>query len=332
MLPSKNSFDNNLKALRSVGSHRSSRNIGFTGHAISSRLVTGALVVLVACNPLACSETSTATEAGLAVDTILDSSTLDSNADAGAAKDSRRLDLAEPSEASRDVATVDTETSPDRAPPIDAESSPDRAPPTDAVLDSGCGDADHDGVCDGIDQCPGEDDGIDIDGNQIADCAENLITNGQFATNVDGWSDNPSSAEVVWSGTDAQGSAFSGSLHLTNRSTSTLTNVVGVYHCVSVTASTQYEFFTQFFIPPGQAVDGQASAQVSFYQTADCSGPWSASYSSPSWGTTAGVWTLGTLLVLTQADTKSVRFRINATKPGSSGDFFLHYDNILLRQ
>lgn len=42
----------------------------------------------------------------------------------------------------------------------------------DAACQCAISDPDNDGICDGLDVCPGEDDKIDTDNNGIPDCAE----------------------------------------------------------------------------------------------------------------------------------------------------------------
>ncbi len=94
-------------------------------------------------------------------------------------------------------------------------SSDANLPDADGILDAAMyANDDGDTVCNDVDECPGEDDQIDIDNNMVADCFENLAENSQFISDVTGWS-IASATVVTWLSSDEKG-AGSGAIEVNN--------------------------------------------------------------------------------------------------------------------
>jgi hypothetical protein len=210
----------------------------------------------------------------------------------------------------------------DSQPAADA-AAPDQAPAPDLT----CPDADNDTVCDAADQCAGEDDLLDLDANSTPDCVENLLANGQLATDVSGWTlQNLTLAS--WIANDGQGSAHSGAIKVTNTSTAGVANVTGVYQCVPATAGTTYTMLAQLMVPGGQAVAGNGGFNIAFHDNATCLGTGLSVANSPLWQPTS--WTQHSFTATAPAGTQAMRVRINAQKPASATPFVVYYDNVLI--
>lgn len=94
-----------------------------------------------------------------------------------------------------------------------------------------------------------------------------VITNPNFDTNVEDWTDSPpgGTTSVTWSSLDADGNSSSGSLRL-----ETSDYFDGPQsECVAITPLTDYEVFAKIRVPP-QPNPPIANVTVVFYDEPDC--------------------------------------------------------------
>jgi hypothetical protein len=187
-------------------------------------------------------------------------------------------------------------------------------------------------ACIPVGTCCNESTAIDVDRNAVSDCSENLVTNGQFVSEIPPWAPG-SNATAVWGGSDAEGAAGSGCGDVTNTYALGAASVTGATQCVPVAPSTLYTIFGYFLIPPAQGIAGNASVQATTYASTDCSGSISSGgvFNSPSWGSATGAWFLRFYSFTTTSDARSARVRLNSTKPGNTGPFTVRYDDALVR-
>jgi hypothetical protein len=212
-------------------------------------------------------------------------------------------------------------------------SAPDLSPaeastPDTIAPDSACADSDGDTICDAKDVCPGLDDRVDIDGNAVADCSENLLTNGQFRTDVSGWLAESSSG-LVFAAIDAQGASASGSAELTHAAVTTVPTVVGSSQCVPVQNGKDYVIYAQVNVLDPNSKGYAGGFNISWYNSANCKGSAvGGADNSPLFPTTSG-WATRQLQITSRG--ASAKIRINVNKPAASGVATVRYDNVLFR-
>jgi len=235
--------------------------------------------------------------------------------------DAPLLDVATPDIPVPDLAQPDLPL-PDQLQPDMAV--PDTLQPDTLAPDTVCIDTDNDTVCDQSDQCPGEDDLIDIDNNGTPDCVENLLTNGQFVSSISGWSPSSVYATLAWES--------SSRLQVTNAHTSkTSTTTVSADQCVNVSSGKVYTLYGAFFIASGQAATPGASYRVYRYTGTGCTGSTvPPSTGSTTWYSPVGAWAVRITSVHAPSSAKSVRIRLGVTKPPNTPDVTILYDNMLL--
>ena len=118
---------------------------------------------------------------------------------------------------------------------------------------------------------------------------QDLVVNGGFDGDIDGWKIVRGEGVEVWDPLDSQNNPASGSLHLTN--TGAGPNAVTMSgQCIELTPSGTYEFGTNVRFPAG-SVPGVASVVVGWFGNPCCSGtPLAAGNSPPVFTTTSEVW------------------------------------------
>jgi hypothetical protein len=100
--------------------------------------------------------------------------------------------------------------------------------------------------------------------------ARDLIRNGRFATNVDGWPSLDPNVVLTWSPTDADGAATSGSLQATNSSSAALDS--GFIQCAGgIKAGVSYNYGGKLLIPSSNP-PGQSVLKLEWNDASDCSG------------------------------------------------------------
>jgi len=197
------------------------------------------------------------------------------------------------------------------------------------IGDPASGDSDDDGVCDSDDLCPNENDLIDVDGNQVADCSEDLLVNSELDTDVSSW-EARGQATLAWDALDADADPSSGS--------AAVTNIAGregfvrsAGQCVEI-GEGNYLAATRYYIPTGQG-PARASINMTFHSNTTCiggAGNFLGNSSSP-YQDTVGSW--GTIVhsFSTVSGTQSINFLLNAQTLDASPALTIQYDNALLR-
>jgi hypothetical protein len=197
------------------------------------------------------------------------------------------------------------------------------------VGDPASGDSDDEGVCDWDDVCPGENDLIDVDDNQVADCTENLLVNSELDSDVSSWVAG-TQATLSWDGLDADGDPNSGSAAVTNIA-GQQDFVRSAGQCVE-TGEGNYVAATRYFIPPGQG-PGRARINMTFHSNNTCIGGAGnfLGNSNSTFEATTGSW--GTILhpFSTVSGTQSINFLLSAQTLDASPALTVQYDNPLLR-
>jgi hypothetical protein len=111
-----------------------------------------------------------------------------------------------------------------------------------------------------------------------ASASENLVKNGSFDRDIEGWSalgdspgHRPYPGKVTWSSLDASGRSSSGSMELRTSAVDSR-NRFDVMRCVALPASAEWvRFGGRIRVPSGQPAAGAAFLYLEFSTTADCS-------------------------------------------------------------
>ena len=171
---------------------------------------------------------------------------------------------------------------------------------------------------------------IDVDGNGVPDCTENLLLNSEFDSDVSSWAASSAQSTLAWDALDADGDASSGSAAVTNIA-GKVSFVRGSTQCVEVGEGT-YMAAVRYFIPGSQGL-GQAKINMTFHGNTTCIGGTGnfLGNAASSVATEVGVW--GTILhpFTTVSGTQSIGFHIQAQVMDTSPTFTVQYDNPLLR-
>lgn len=247
------------------------------------------------------------------MDSGTDATVADIGGDTAAGDGPVALDGALPADGGADGALADSA-------PVDAVSTPDQG------VDTTCADSDGDTVCDAQDVCPGLDDRVDLDANSVPDCKENLLTNGQFASDAAGWLAESSSG-LAHDTDDALSSASSGSAKLTHATVTTVPTVVGSSQCVQVQSGQVYVLYAQLRVVDANSKGYSGGVNVKWYASKDCKGATAGVDNSVLWF--GASWTTKQHEVTAKG--ASARVRLNVSKPAASGVAVVHYDNALFK-
>ncbi len=158
-----------------------------------------------------------------------------------------------------------------------------------------------------------------------AAAAQNLLTNGSFNGNLNGWSYG--GGTTYDSTHDATGISGSGSAKVLIPASS---GAYVVRQCVSVNGSTLYKAGGKVLIPSGQTTAGWASIRVQFYGDANCGGP-GFGYGETPYLTNAGSWiSADTGFVRAPAEAVGALVYVYGGNNGASGaaDFQINVDDM----
>ena len=184
-------------------------------------------------------------------------------------------------------------------------------------------DADGDGVHDLFDLCNGDDDSVDLDNDNTADCSQTFVGTGTFNTSADtqSWQ-----VDATFESTDGNGYAPSGSMDLRNGYSAT---VYTKSPCEAVSPATAHILLLQ---ASATNPDDEVSVRLYVEETAssDCTGSAQLTSMGSLTGNTSGWDVLGSTFK-TRATTHTLRVVvINTDATPTSDTTELLLDNVLL--
>ena len=156
---------------------------------------------------------------------------------------------------------------------------------------------------------------------------QNLVVNGTFDSNVNGWSSRSAEVTIAWNSADADGSPSSGSLLASNNAMGALDS--GFVQCVDgLTAGAAYSFGAKLLIPSGGPA-GQSFLQIDWVSGAACTG---TLISGDVLGTTTqGVWVPVAFSDTAPAGTHSALVYGEVRKDSTAaGSYRTYYDDVSL--
>ncbi|MGC4090116.1 MAG: hypothetical protein QM756_19980 [Polyangiaceae bacterium] len=174
----------------------------------------------------------------------------------------------------------------------------------------------------------------DLDANKTPDCNETLVKDATFESPFNPSQSNwkvDAGAVAAWDALDAGAGAPSGSLLLTNQSsTGTDLTQVGAAQCISVSAGKPYSAFAQSY---AQASAGGVFARLSltYFSNSGCTGAASSLVVAPLEGTTNGWRVLSLSRVAAPSGATSALVRLEVLKLPTSPSVNVRFDNVLVR-
>lgn len=175
----------------------------------------------------------------------------------------------------------------------------------------------------------------DLDTNKIADCTETSVENPDFERNVAEWLPGMDTT-VEWDAKNAAGDPPSGSALVASLGVIDA-NAAGVAlraaeQCIRMAGSKLVIVYANAFVDPAQDEQGRAEVDVAFFDSEDCSGPFSTTFSTPQ-PLDGGVGSWLTLKAgsISGASTKSAQIKLALLKPFRAPSFQVRFDNVLIR-
>lgn len=172
--------------------------------------------------------------------------------------------------------------------------------------------------------------GVAVLGVPLA-AAQNLVANGDFDADVDGWTNMGGSITLSWDGTsDFEGQPNSGSAKVLNNAPAQ--SASGVTHCVEdIFGNEFYDLSAWLRSPTGQSADGDASVFVWWYTEPGCTGTQSSGPSTPHF-TTSDEWVLQEApSVQAPLDSRSAIVYLAVSKRSEDpGEYLVSFDHVTM--
>ncbi len=177
---------------------------------------------------------------------------------------------------------------------------------------------------------------VDLDENGVGDCEETLLSNGDFKSDVKGWSAD-AETDLSWDDQNAAADLASGSALLSVKSSAAPGGSGSVLRvakqCVSMTAKQLVTVYANAFVESGQAAAGHAEIDVYFFDAAACAGTYVTSFSTPQpLDATTDQWLTLKAGSVSGANTQSALVALALSQPLSAASFSARFDNVLLKK
>ena len=170
----------------------------------------------------------------------------------------------------------------------------------------------------------------DLDGNGVPDCAETLVSNPSFDSDVSHWVAEQNVAQS-WSSSDATTSARSGSLRVENSLVGEVPTlaIAGTTQCIAVSGGLLIDAYVQLTLASGGASESAAALETRFYSSEDCTGDVEMSRGANA-ALSGSDWLAIGLSAQSPPATRSVQVRLVAIKPFSEQPLAVLFDNVLV--
>jgi hypothetical protein len=171
----------------------------------------------------------------------------------------------------------------------------------------------------------------DLDTDGVADCTTTLVKNPSFASDVTGWAPL-TNATLTWDARNALEDLPSGSAKLGTGPVPARAPRVGATQCVAVAGSQLVIAYASAFVEAaGNAGDPSGAAiEVSFFESADCSGRVNGFFATPT-STFTGVWTTIQAGGLSKEATQSISVALVINKAALISQVSAYFDNVMIK-
>jgi hypothetical protein len=179
----------------------------------------------------------------------------------------------------------------------------------------------------------------DLDGDGVSDCTETTIVNSTFVSGVSSWIaeaqlGDPFTTGVTWDADNAWGSVPSGSARVTVLGTVDFNGATlrAATQCLAATPQQLVIVFANVAVDVGQDAAGSAEVDVSFFDSPQCGGLSSSTFSTPPpEGAAPGAWWTLHAESLSGTATKSALIELGVVKPFRVASMTARFDNILVK-
>ncbi len=179
----------------------------------------------------------------------------------------------------------------------------------------------------------------DLDGDGVSDCTETKIVNAVFVSDVSSWSaeaqlGDPFTTSVSWDAGNAWGSVPSGSARVSVSGTVDFNgaSLRAATQCLPVAPQELVIVYANTNVDVGQDPAGSAEVDVSFFDSSDCSGLSTSTFSTPPPADTApGSWSTVHAGTVSGTATKSALIELGVVKPFRAVSMTARFDNVLVK-
>lgn len=176
----------------------------------------------------------------------------------------------------------------------------------------------------------GENTGIDLDANGVADCSETLVKNSQLVGGIQPNTAGPE-ALIESDSTDAAGLAGSGSMKVTNTASTNSPSIRAGRQCIPLVPEQRYVIAGQYYIPPGHTINGLgAQIEVRLFSEPNCAGG-EGSAQVTDILMTEGSWQI-VMDEITSPRANSAYFEASVRKSANQPNASILFDNLLIHQ
>ena len=174
---------------------------------------------------------------------------------------------------------------------------------------------------------------LDVDG--VSDCTESNVQNGDFERDVAHWQPDMDTS-VEWDASNAAGDPPSGSALIASPglidAAATGVALRAAQQCIPMSGTKLVIVYANALVEPGQDQQGRAEVDVAFFDSEDCSGPLTSSFSTPQpLDGSVGSWLTLKAGSVSAATTRSAQIKLALLKPFRALSFQARFDNVLLR-
>jgi hypothetical protein len=179
----------------------------------------------------------------------------------------------------------------------------------------------------------------DLDGDGVSDCAETKIINATFVSDVSSWTreaqlGDPFTTSVSWDAGNAWGSVPSGSARVSVSGTVDFNgaSLRAATQCLLVQPQELVIVYANANVDVGQDPAGSAEVDVSFFDSSDCSGLSTSTFSTPPpGGASPGAWWTLHAGSPSGTATKSALIELGVVKPFRATSMTARFDNVLVK-
>jgi len=174
----------------------------------------------------------------------------------------------------------------------------------------------------------------DLDSNKVADCSETIVKNPDFKADVNRWFAGMDTT-VVWNEANAgdlpSGSALVASEGVIEEGGAGLA-LRAAQQCVPIDGAKLVLVYANAFVDSDQDEQGRAEIDLAFFDSEDCTGALSTSFTTPQpLDAGPGVWLTLKAGSVSGATTKSAQVKLSLLKPFRAKSFQAQFDNVLVK-
>jgi hypothetical protein len=175
----------------------------------------------------------------------------------------------------------------------------------------------------------------DLDVDKIADCTETNVQNSDFKSDVSNWRPDMDTT-IDWDASNAAGDLPSGSALIVSPgvidATATGVALRAAQQCIPMSGTKLVIVYANALVDPGQDEQGRAEVDVAFFDSEDCTGALTTTFSTPQpLDGKSGSWLTLKAGSVSAETTRSAQIKLALLKPFRAPSFQARFDNVLVR-